>query len=29
MIHKESDSKQFDRIGAYLRELKEAISWIG
>ena len=26
MIHKESDSKQFDRIGAYLRELKEAIS---
>lgn len=29
MIHKESDSKQFDRIGTYLRELKEAISWIG
>ena len=29
MIHKESDSKQFDRIGAYLRELKEAISCIG
>lgn len=26
MIHKESGSKQFDRIGAYLRELKEAIS---
>ena len=26
MIHKESDSKQFDRIGTYLRELKEAIS---
>ena len=26
MIHKESDSKQIDRIGAYLRELKEAIS---
>ena len=26
MIHKESDSKQFDRIAAYLRELKEAIS---
>ena len=26
MIHKESDSTQFDRIGAYLRELKEAIS---
>jgi tryptophan synthase alpha chain len=26
MIHKESDSKQFDRIGKYLRELKEAIS---
>lgn len=26
MIHKESDSKQFDRIGEYLRKLKEAIS---
>ena len=26
MIHMESDSKQFDRIGEYLRKLKEAIS---
>jgi hypothetical protein len=29
MIDKQSDSKDFDRIGKYLRELKNAILWIG
>jgi hypothetical protein len=29
MIEESSQSKEFDRIGQYISELKQAISWIG
>jgi hypothetical protein len=29
MIAEESSTKEFDRIGKYLREMKAAISWTG
>jgi hypothetical protein len=27
MIEEESSSKEFDRIGSYISEIKKAISW--